>query len=94
MLGDFFAEAGMWVRHPGCEPHLVTSIKRSRCAWKQDAGARMRDDDWLPDAADLAADDLGVVIRSEFRLTGGEIDRMRAVPAVLERTHEALPACR
>jgi hypothetical protein len=52
----------------------------------------MRDDDGLTEAVDLSADDLCVLIRSEFRLVGWEIDRVSAVPTALERRNEALPA--
>jgi hypothetical protein len=51
----------------------------------------MRDDDGFADAVDLSADDLCVLIRSQFRLVGWKIDRVRAVPTSLERKNEALP---
>jgi hypothetical protein len=53
----------------------------------------MRDDDGLADdAVDLPADDLCVLIRSQFRLIGWKIDRVCTVPTALECRNEALPA--
>jgi hypothetical protein len=52
----------------------------------------MRDDDGLADTVDLPADDLRVLIRSEFRLVRWEIDRVPPVPTALKRRNEALPA--
>ncbi len=92
MLSHLFAEARVRIGHPGGEPQLVASIERTSCRRQQDAGAGMRDDDGLAEAVDLSADDLCVLIRSEFRLVGWEIDRVRAVPTALERRNEALPA--
>ncbi len=92
MLSHLFVEARVRIGHPGGEPYLVTSIEHTSCRRQQHAGAGMRDDDGLADAVDLSADDLCVLIRSEFRLVGWEIDRVRAVPTALERRNQALPA--
>jgi hypothetical protein len=70
----------------------MASVELAACGGKQDAGARMRDDHRLADASDLSTHDLRVVIRSELGLVGGEIDGVRTMPALLERTREALPA--
>jgi hypothetical protein len=94
MLSHLFAEARVRIGHPGGEPHLVASIERTSSCRQQDAGAGMRDDDGLANAVNLSADDPCVLIRSEFRLVGWEIDRVRAVPTALERRNEALPAGR
>jgi hypothetical protein len=51
----------------------------------------VRDDDGLADVVDWSADDPCVLIRSEFRLVGRKIDRVRAVPTALERRNDALP---
>src|SRR5207247_5567564 len=48
--------------------------------------------DRLADAVDLSAGDLCILIRSELRLVGWKIDRVRAMPTALERRNEALPA--
>jgi hypothetical protein len=92
ILSHLFAEARVRIRHPGGEPQLVASIERTSCRRQQDTGAGMRDYDGLTETVDLSADDLCVLIRSEFRLVGWESDRVSAVPTALERRNEALPA--